>query len=291
MKHIRSYRANNIEGLEEAEIREKEVDFQETSFEITNQPLEEITYLPDGSAEHTYKYKYDEKGNVIDETLEEGDGEVTEHRSMEYDSHGKIMKENIHYLDGSADELIFAYDLEGRLAGKKNIDSEGEYGNYFEVTYNGNHLESETEYDIDGQILNQRTLSYDEQGRVEEETLRTTDGTNKFVLDYDENGHLATRRRYDGEGHLLERNTFSHNSEGRLAETVEETGNGIEITSVTYDDAGNMLLQEAKTGEGELRSRIERTYNEQNQLLTTSVVIQRPGQQVPQNYRIRFEYE
>ena len=291
MKYIKSYRANNIDGLEESGIREKEFIFQETSFELANQPIEEITYLSDGSIEHIYKYKYDERGNVVDEILEEGDGEVTEHRSMEYDKDGKIVKEYVHYLDGSADQLIFTYDGEGRLVGKKNIDSEGESGNYFEITFNGKLLGSETEYDSERQILTQQELSYDEEGRLIEEFHLTQDGSYTFVMDYDENGSLSVRRRYDAEGHLLERSTYNYNADGRLAEAMEETGNGIEITVITYDEAGNMLLQEEKTQEGELRSHIERTYNEQNQLLTTSVVIQRPGQQVPQNYRIRFEYE
>ena len=89
----------------------------------------------------------------------------------------------------------------------------------------------------------------------------------------------------------MERNTFTYDSEGRLAETMEETSSGIEITYTGYDSNGNVVLQEEKTEGGELLSSIERTYDSLNRQLTTSVFSNKPGQQVPQHYRTRIEYQ
>jgi hypothetical protein len=72
---------------------------------------------------------------------------------------------------------------------------------------------------------------------------------------------------------------------------MEETTSGIEITYTGYDSKGNVILQEEKNEDGELLSSIERTYDSSNRPLTTSVFSQKPGQQVPQHYRIRIEYE
>ena len=48
---------------------------------------------------------------------------------------------------------------------------------------------------------------------------------------------------------------------------------------------------EEKTEDGKMLSRVERTYDGSNRTLTTTVLSERPGQQVPQHYRIRMEYE
>jgi hypothetical protein len=72
---------------------------------------------------------------------------------------------------------------------------------------------------------------------------------------------------------------------------MEETSAGIEITYTAYDSEGNTVLQEVKTEDGELLSSIERTYDRSKRPLTTSILSARPGQQAPQHYRIRIEYE
>jgi hypothetical protein len=89
----------------------------------------------------------------------------------------------------------------------------------------------------------------------------------------------------------MERNTFTYDFEGRLSESMDETSSGIEITYTAYDSAGNIILQEEKTEDGELISSVERTYDSSNRPLNTSVFSRKPGQQLPQHYRMRMEYE
>jgi YD repeat-containing protein len=291
MKYVRSFRANNVSDLDETEIREQEYMHQCTEFDAEGHPLEAITYLPDGTVEHKYIYKYNSEGKVIDELLLEADGEVAEHRSMEYNAEGQLVKEYIHYLDDTADVLIFTYDSEGRILSRRSIDSEGETGNYVVNIYDGDKVVSESEYDIAGEIITQRKIIYDEAGKISEEVFKTPEENYQILYSYDEQGVASVRRRYNEEKHLMERNTFTYDSEGRLSESMDETSSGIEITYTGYDAEGNVILQEEKTEDGELLSSIERTYDGSNRPLTTTVISQRPGQQVPQHYRIRMEYE
>jgi len=290
MKYVKAFRANNVSELEESEIREKEYLHQYTEFDDQGHPLEAVTYLPDGTVEHKYIYKYNSEGKVIDELLLESDGEVTQHRSMEYNPEGQLVKEFIHYLDGTADQLIFTYDKEGRLLSRRSIDSEGETGNYLVNVYEGDHVVSETEYDIAGEIITQRKIIYNEDGKINEEVFKTPEENYQILYSYDEQGVASVRRRYNEDKHLMERNTFTYDSEGRLSESMDETSSGIEVTYTGYDSEGNIILQEEKTEDGELLSSIERTYDESKRPLTTTVIMQRPGQQVPQHYRIRIEY-
>lgn len=291
MKYLKSFRADNISDLEENEIREKEYMHQCTEFDEDGHPMVAITYNPDGTVEHKYQYKYNNEGKVIDEILLESDDEVTEHRSMEYNDEGQLVKEFIHYLDGTADSLLYTYDKEGRLLSRRSIDSDGETGNYLVNVFEGDHVISETEYDIAGEIITQRKIIYDENGNITEEVFRTPEANYNILYSYDEKGVASVRRRYNEEKHLMERNTFTYDFEGRLSESMDETSSGIEITYTMYDSAGNVILQEEKTEDGELLSSIERSYDESNRPLTTSVLSQKPEQQVPQHYRIRIEYE
>jgi YD repeat-containing protein len=291
MKYIKSFRANNISDLDETEIRGKEFMHQHTEFDEAGHPVEAITYNPDGTVEHRYQYKYNSEGKLIDEILIESDDEMAEHRSMEYNEKGQLVKEYIHYLDGTADSLLYTYDEEGRLISRRSVDSDGETGNYLVNVYEGTHVISESEYDIAGEIITQRKIIYDEAGNITEEVFRTPEANYSILYSYDEKGVASVRRRYNEEKHLMERNTFTYDFEGRLSESLDETASGIEITYTGYDSAGNIIIQEEKAEDGELHSSIERTYDEANRPLTTSVFEQRPGQQIPQHYRIRIEYE
>lgn len=291
MKSVKAFRANNVSDLEENEIQGKEFIQQFTEFDANGHPLEVTTYNPDGSVEHKYQYQYSSDGKIIDELLVEADDEVTEHRSMVYNSAGQLSKEFIHYLDDSADVLMFTYDNEGRLISRRSIDNEGETGNYLVNVYDGSLLVSETEYDITGEIITQRKIIYNEEGKISEEVFRTPEENYHILYSYDEKGIASVSRRYNEDKNLTGRNTFTYNTEGRLSESMEETSSGIEITYIGYDDAGNIILQEEKTEDGELLSSIVRTYDSENRLITTSVLSQRPGQNVPQHYRIRYEFE
>jgi YD repeat-containing protein len=291
MKYVKSFRANNISDLDESEIRDKEFLHQYTEFDEAGHPVEAITYTPDGTVEHKYKYQYNAEGKVTDELLIEEDDEVTEHRSMEYNAEGQLVKEFIHYLDGTADVLHYTYDKEGRLISRRSIDSEGETGNYMVNVYDGEHLVSETEYDIAGEIITQRKIIYNEEGQITEEVFKTPEENYDILYSYDEQGVASVRRRYNEDKHLMERNTYTYDSEGRLSESMDETSSGIEITYTTYDAAGNIMLQEEKSEAGDLLSSIERTYDESKRPITTTVFTHRPGQQIPQHYRIRIEYE
>ena len=290
MKYIKSFRANHISELDETEIRDKEYLHQYTEFDEAGHPIEAITYQPDGTVEHKYKYKYNSEGKLIDEILLEIDDEITEHRSMEYNDDGQLIKEFIHYLDETADVLIFTYDGEGRLISRKSIDSDGVTGNYIVNVFEGDQLASESEYDIAGEIITQRKIIYDENGKITEEIFKTPEENYNILYSYDEKGVASVRRRYNEDKHLMERNTFTYDFEGRLSESMEETSSGIEITYTGYDSAGNIILQEEKDENGDLLSSIERTYDTSNRPLTTSDFSHKPSQQVPQHYRIRIEY-
>ena len=291
LKSTISYRATNIEGLDEEEILRLEKVYQKTSFDEKSNVLSEETITPDGILEHKAVYAYTAEGQIREEILMEEDGFVSEHRTMEYNSEGKLISERLHYLDESYDETVFEYDSAGLLVSKITTDSDGEVTSKVFLTYENGRLVKESEENEEGDVLLRNEFKFDEAGNLIEESV--VGGAEEYTAthEYDADGHRKVSRKYNEEGHLIERYTYTRDEFGKLTDIKEETVSGIELMHMEYDEAGNVILQESTTESEEVVSRIERTYIASNLVNTSTVFIAGKGQRTPQHYRLRFDYE
>lgn len=286
-----SYRASNIDGLDEEEILSHEKEYQKTSFDEKGNVLSEETITPDGVLEHKAVYSYTAEGLISEEILMEEDDFVSEHRTMEYNAEGKLISERLHYLDESYDETVFEYDTDGLLVSKITTDSDGEVTSKVFLTYENGKVVKESEENEDGDVLSSYEFKFDEAGNLIEESV--SGGAEEYTAthEYDADGHRKVSRKYNEDGHLIERYTYTRDEAGKLTDVKEETVSGIELMHMEYDEAGNVILQESTTESEELLSRIERTYFANNLVNTSTVFIAGKGQRQPQHYRLRFEYE
>lgn len=291
LKSTISYRASNIEGLDEEEILSHEKLFQKTSFDEKGNVLSEETITPEGALEHKAVYAYTAEGLIREEILMEEDDLVSEHRTMEYNTDGKLMTERLHYLDESYDETVFEYDNAGLLVAKITTDSDGEVTSRVNLVYENGKLVKESEENEEGDILSSYEFKFDEAGNLIEE--RIEGGAEEYTAthEYDADGHRKVSRKYNEDGHLIERYTYTRDEAGKLTDVKEETVSGIELMHMEYDESGNVILQESTTESEELLSRIERTYLDNNLVKTSTVYIAGKGQRPPQHYRLRFDYE
>jgi len=290
LKTMTSYRAMHVDGLDEDEILKHEFIFQVSKYDAAGNLLVEESFLPDKSLEHRSTYTYNEGGQLIEEMLEEGDGFISEHKTMEYDPEGKLHKIRLHYMDDSFDETSFLYDSNGRVIERSITDSDGEAGNRTVLTYEGDLLVSELEYDQEGEIISGKRFTYDDQGNLltEEE-----EGAENFRLShtYDENGKRSVSRKYNEEGQLVEKHTYTYDDQGRTVEVKDESRNGVEILKMEYDAQGNMIRQDSFNEKEVQVSSVLRKYTADNRIETTLVRVEGSGQRPPQDYRLRFEYE
>lgn len=290
LKVVTSFRAVHTDGLEEERIRDKEYLYQRTEYDESGHLLSEETFMADGSLEHKSSYTFDNEGRMIEEILVEEGDIISEHRTMEYDQKGRLLSEKRHYLDESYDESTYTYDAEDRIIEKVTAGSDGEFGSKLIFRYEGKYLVSETEYDIDGDILSSREFEYDEKGNLISESINSPEETFEASHEYDDNGHRKVSRKYDDQGHLVERHTYTREADSLVA-IKEESVTGTELISLEYDERGNLLRQETTKEKGDFVSRIIRSYDEHDLLQTTQVFMEGSGQRLAQDYRIRFEYE
>jgi YD repeat-containing protein len=290
LKSMTLYRAMHIEGLDEEEILKHEFVFQVSKYDTAGKLLTEESYLSDNSLEHRYSYRYNESGQLVEEKLEEGDDFISEHKTMEYDNEGRLLRVKLHYLDDTYDESEYHYDSKGRLIERSVTDSDGEAGNRTLITYNGDLLISEKEFDQEGGIISGKSFEYDEKGNLLSEEEEGTDFF-RVAHTYDDAGLRTFSRKYDQEGHLIEKQSYMFDDQGRSTEVKEESRNGVEIQKIEYDERGNIIHQDSYNDKEELLSKIERQYNSDNRIVTTRVRVEGSGQRPPQDYRIRFDYE
>lgn len=159
-------------------------------------------------------YKYDTKGNKIEETSYGSDNSTIISKSIyKYDASGNVIEEIKYNSDGELTEKkVNTYDANGNLlVSKKN-------GSLFNGTRNqGQSLVSKYKYDAYGRIiqysvgigdngeLGSENYKYDTKGDIVEITAETFDGVNvkkTYKYTYDANGNWTTKVSFSSSAYM-----------------------------------------------------------------------------------------
>ena len=294
IKTVTTYKYDCMQGKPLADIADiVPVISSFTEYDRDGNTLTEIAYTNNGKIEHKSEYKYNEKGLLVEETLINDEGFVDEKKRYEYDEKDRQIKEFLIYLDESFDTSVYKYNDSGKLIEKITTDDDGEPESNKEYKYEKDKLISETLYDAQGNILNQTTHIYDENGNEtqvtryeakDETTLRTE-------YTYNDEGKRTELLAYNSDNKLIIIHLFKENEKGDLIELVEENQSGKNTTAFTYDEKGNLTEQLETNKAGELNSRIIKKFDDNNNLSEIDVTIDRHGAGLNQNYIIHYEYE
>jgi antitoxin component YwqK of YwqJK toxin-antitoxin module len=291
VKKLCIYRINNPEGLSAEQIAEKEMLFQKSEYDDNENLINEITYTRDGDIEHEYRYTYDSQNRIIEEILVEGSGEILDRVTKEYDEKGRICREINHYEDDLADITTIEYTAEGKEISRITADSDNELLRKKLHKIEAGKLVAIVETDEEGAVINERTITYNEQGLPEEENVREGDVKFRLVSIYNEKGQRILIKKYNQKNELLERVSYSYDDAGHIIEMKEEDAGGIEIHSMQIDAFENVIKQETTNPSGVITGVIEREFDAENRQLFTYVDVKRRNQSFPQNYRLRYDYE
>lgn len=159
-------------------------------------------------------YKYDTKGNKIEETSYGSDNSTIISKSIyKYDASGNVIEEINYNSDGELTEKkVNTYDANGNLlVSKKN-------GSLFNGTRNqGQSLVSKYKYDAYGRIiqysvgigdngeLGSENYKYDTKGDIVETTAETFNGVNvkkTYKYTYDANGNWTTKVSFSSSAYM-----------------------------------------------------------------------------------------
>ena len=249
----------------------------------------------------TYKYTYDSKGRISEETavFDYGDGFVSSQtKKYTYNGKGNVVKSEVSYDNGALESItIYTYDSNDKLI-KAVEDTDYGEGITSKATvtyfYDANGNVSKQIINSDNNSVRTNTYTYDSKGNeIKRVSSRISPegktGKTVFTNKYDKNGRLIKKAYSDTEsdGYSFSYSfVYAYNENGALKkETYTENDKGekyIGVTTYTYDSKGNLLKTQftVKSGESDYKSSDVYSYDKKNRVVkkaTTSTEFGKTG--------------
>lgn len=203
--------------------------------------------------------KYDESGNLIEET--DGKGNKT---TYEYNEEGKLTKVSLPDGSGSANDTLYAYGIQ-------NNDDAGNIISTTDTTTNALGYISETVKNGAGQVLSvedkhatnsiKTSYEYDKSGNKTKETYSNGSYT---IYSYDKKNLMISKHEFNAQNTWVKFTSYSYNKDDLLYKVIDYnvsnyTLKAYRYTIYEYDALGRM------TGYSEINKASEPTESEINQ--------------------------
>jgi len=213
------------------------------------------------SAYSKFKYRYDEKGNLVDETERNREGKLLsralneyyengnmkQSRRTRYDKSGKTL--NINYIEfneagkttfkksylptGAVSNVFkYEYDNEGALMSKVCIRPSGNVSQRFTYEYQNGKLKSEKEYS-NNVLTGQK--DYNAKGLIAKETIKNKRG--KLLIteyDYFSNGRIKEKISLT-DSKITQKEKYIYDNDYRITEKLTLDKNELLISSEKYE--------------------------------------------------------
>ena len=212
------------------------------------------------------EYAYDEKGNLIEETFYDEEGNFVEKIGYKYDSTGKLIQ-MMHYSE-SGNALgwtQYEYAPGGEIVNEVYYDENGQISYWFGYAYNADGIvEKKIYHESDGDIA--YWYEYDAAGNQLREIHNSSNGKVNWwnELVYDEKGNVLSEVEYDYRGKVNWRGEYSYDANGNRIKSV--TYNKDDTISDwrehVYDREGKILKSTNYKYDGTPYMWVEYTYDE-----------------------------
>ena len=172
-----------------------------------------------GSYEYKYTYKYDEKGNMIEENYYKS-SELNYKSKYKYDEKGNKIEENWYNSAGGLwYKLTYKYDVKGNKIEQINNNADGSL--FYKYTY---------KYDVKGNKIEENinrkyTYKYDVKGNMIEFNGSNADGSLvRRTYKYDVKGNIIEMNDYNDDGSLRDKKTCKFEVEfDRMGNWIKKT--------------------------------------------------------------------
>jgi antitoxin component YwqK of YwqJK toxin-antitoxin module len=251
--------------------------------------IERLNYTTEGDLEEHILVEIVD-GKPVDERLEIN-GEVTERTTRTFDEKGRVSTEHRTYAEGGIDIITYEYDGDN-LIHRIVTDEDGEEGQKEVREYNDGKIQKEISYDLFGNIEDEKTYEYDDEGKLSAVTEISYRGDlpEKSISFFDEAGRMTTEKKYDSKDRLIARTIIQYNEQNHPVLFEEESTRGKKITVLDYDESGNNTRQEETDGDGKRISLVERTFNENGHPASAEVIIEPTLYHPGQHYKLEYIY-
>ncbi|GJQ07770.1 hypothetical protein CAPN010_19280 [Capnocytophaga cynodegmi] len=210
--------------------------------------IEEIHYEENGTISSKETWKYNDKGNKIENIWYNKNGKIVK-KTSKYDDKGNLIEET--YYDRFGKEFL-KYNDKGNLIEeiKYNRNGKIDFKETREYNNQGNLIE-EIRYRRDGKIDFKETWKYDSQGNKMEryegrqDRKKWQEAFSKFT--YENNRTTIERVRYTN-GNISSEETWRYDEKGKLIEVSERKKQNTgkwkeELTKYEHDDQDNWIQE------------------------------------------------
>lgn len=200
---------------------------------------------------YTHVYEYDSHGNCVSEKTDYVNPEQTDREdkiTYTYDADGKIVTSVEINSAGKETQTRYFYYPNGNVMMKMSISDRGTV-NYNFHPYNPKDMLAWS-YGMSEAAGMDYTSEKDAEGRI----VKVTSTGMNTTFTYDEQGRLSEETNYAGK-----KNVYEYDVQGRLVKCSRDSG--YEVRTYTYDDKGHLVKEENVTTSGNRNTTI-REYNE-----------------------------
>ena len=203
--------------------------YSESSYKL----VEKFGEIEKGGEFFKHTYKFDEKGNMIEEITSKAYGNLNSKFTYKYDVKGNEIEVNTYVTDGT-NKARACENINWRM--KEKLGDNRFINNLAYCSY----------IDVKNFIKFKYSYKYDEKGNMIEQNSYNDDGSLCFKTKskYDEKGNKIELIIYYTDGSLCCETTYKYDEKGNKIEQIiyyHENGNQSIETTYEYDEKGNMI--------------------------------------------------
>ena len=214
------------------------------SYDSKGNKLEESVYDKDGNLRLIYTCAYDSKGNKLQEVKYDDDGEIRHKNSFKYDSRGNKIEKLRYIGEDLIEKFNYSFDSKGNLL-------EDSHYSYYESKKKMEHIFS-YKYDSRGnkiEEIEKKSSDYDDDYNKKDPSLG-----DKKTYKYDSKGHLIESKEYYFSEIMTSKRTCAYDATGnKIKETYYNKDGKITLKTIfTFDSRGNKLEEAEYSEDGDL---------------------------------------
>lgn len=270
--------------------------FSEIKYDEKGNIIEETNYTSENRLEEKRTYKYDDKGKLTEEIVLHAAEDFEEKRKIIRNEKGHSVEEIKEYPDGTIERTIIKRDDNENIIEIVVLDEDDEQESKQLFKYDEKkNLKSHVKLDMDGEAIEATEFEYDDNGNIisKKEILPEEGIEITSEIEYDEKGREIKSVAYNEDGKKLAEVELIYDEKGNHIETINKDyinrGDSRRIT-FSYDDK-NCVEERVMTLNDELLRQVNYCYDDDGNLTEEESLQPDYSKGGKQAYKKKYEYE
>ena len=270
--------------------------FSEIKYDEKGNIIEESNYTSENRLEERKNYKYDENGKLIEEIILHATEDFEEKRKIIRDEKGHSIEEIKEYPDGTTERTIIKRDEKENIIEIIELDEDDEQESRQVFTYDErNNLRSHVKLDMDGDIIESTECECDDKGNIiaKKEILPEEGLEVRSEIEYDDRGREIRSTAYNEEGEKISEVEIVYDEQDNHIETVSKDYiNRADSRRIvfSYEDK-NCVEEKVLTLNGEVLRQVNYCYDENGNLIEEESLQPDYSKGGKQAFKKKYEYE